>query len=386
MLVRDLQHLSPGEAAPLLALYLDDPEASVRASACTAIGTTRAPVSLPHVAAALSDRSEAVRRACAAALGALGDEASVDGLREGAADRAPSVRASAARAMGRIGSPEAVASLLVALQDPHRDVVVAALAGFAAAGDPSAVYAVLERVDDPSTAVALAAVQCSLRSMRPRAFPARPHARTGAPEAAAAAFDALSAMRAPEGLPAAIAELLSPRAQQSLTAASRLLAALADPGALERVAPLLRSHPERLFGYMEAVGAAGWAALDDAWWAAPEDASIQLARLWLRSGDPSAVAAVVVAFGTEDADALYALLRQSPSADAVRSGDRAARSRGHGAAVKLVRMGVRGRRSAVHRATAERGTRLARRGASRGRCGPRHGREPLALAPLWRAM
>ena len=318
VLVRDLQHLSPGEAAPLLALYLDDPEASVRASACTAIATSRAPVSLPHIAAALSDRSEAVRRACAAALGALGDEASVDGLARALGDRAPSVRASAARALGRIGSPEAVASLLVALQDPHRDVVVAALAGFAEAGDPSAVYAVLERVDDPSTAVALAAVQALAALDAPEGVPSLVRiARTGAPEAAASAFDALSAMCAPEGLPAAIAELLSPRAQQSLTAASRLLAALADPGALERVAPLLRSHPQRLTGYMEAVGAAGWAALGDAWRAAPEDASMQLARLWLRSGDPEAVAAVVVAFGTEDADALYALLRQSPSADAV---------------------------------------------------------------------
>lgn len=318
VLVRDLQQLSAGEAAPLLSLYLADPEPSVRASACTAIGASRAPVSLQRLAAALSDRSEAVRRACATALGALADEASVDGLARTLADRAPSVRASAARALGRIGSPEAVASLLVALQDPHRDVVVAALAGFADAGDPSAVYAVLERVDDPSAAVALAAVQALATLGAPEGIPSLVRvARTGAPEAASAAFDALRAMRAAEGLPAAIAEVLSPRGEQSLTAASMLLTALADPRALHRVAPLLRSHPERLTGYMEAIGAAGWVALGDAWRAAPEDASMGLARLWLRSGDPEAVAAVVVAFGTEDADALYALLRESPSADAV---------------------------------------------------------------------
>lgn len=91
--------------------FLGDPEASVRAAACIALGNCGDLLSTDLLVKRLKDVSGKVRRCAAEALGLLKDSATIPALLEALDDLGIAVRKRAAEALGGIASPDVLDTL-----------------------------------------------------------------------------------------------------------------------------------------------------------------------------------------------------------------------------------------------------------------------------------
>jgi HEAT repeat protein len=84
---------------------VDNPHATVRASAIAGLGRRRNASGVERFIAALADSDPAVRQSAARALGEIGDRRAVDRLLEQLGDMHPEVRAAVAAALSALGEP-----------------------------------------------------------------------------------------------------------------------------------------------------------------------------------------------------------------------------------------------------------------------------------------
>ena len=300
--------------AAVLADGLGDAEPEVRVEAAMLAGDLGVVSLQSLLTGRLADRQADVRAAAATALGKLGSYDSVAPVSRLLADSNVPVRVAAVEALGMLGSAEAVIALSGVLRDRSTDVVVAAIYSLGRLGQPGSVYAILEKANDPSEAVSLAAIEALVAMRAGEAEGALVElVGAGRPAVALAAIEGLGALGAEGGVPVLVAEAVSPRLSGGRTAAVAALSEIASPVALGPLATLLHTAPSDVADYYEAMGVEAWPTLRREASRTNLNEQRGLLRVWLRSGDPAAVAALSGA-GGEDTDEL---LRVSRTPDAV---------------------------------------------------------------------
>jgi HEAT repeat protein len=159
----ELATLSAEQAAPLVALALDDPEIEVRERAARAAGALRITSARERTRAWLEDEEPALREIAVRAEGALGDASSVPLLARALGDPRFSVRAAAAEALGLLGLPACAQPLGTALEDSDATVRVVAASALGRIPGPEATRLLVARSLDPVLEVRVQVVQALSR-------------------------------------------------------------------------------------------------------------------------------------------------------------------------------------------------------------------------------
>ena len=127
--------------ASVLAAYLEDGDAAVRARAAVALGRLQDSTLVPALGALLSDPSDEVRASAAFALGQTYSVSSAAHLEAFASDRSDYVKAVAVEALGKTRSRQAVRPLIRILGSRKKDLASRAALSLAFVGDSTALSA-----------------------------------------------------------------------------------------------------------------------------------------------------------------------------------------------------------------------------------------------------
>lgn len=146
-------------AAVVLAGWLDEPQAGVRAEAARALGLLGQRSMLPSLVRLLGDAEVDVRLAAVEALARMGGADATVPLLDRLSDPETRVRLAAVRALGQAGDARAVLSLLGTLQDTTPEVRKEVATALGNLRDPRGFRGLLGLLRDPQLEVRLAAVQ-----------------------------------------------------------------------------------------------------------------------------------------------------------------------------------------------------------------------------------
>ena len=146
-------------ADELLRIASEDPDASLRAQAFTALRSLTIREAVPVALAGLSDPDHRVRAAAVGVIGQLGGTDVVDLVRAQASDADPAVRSAAIRALGSLGAAHAEADVRRLLGDPMSEVREAAILAATEGRLRSLVPTLLDLLQDPEADVRRKAAQ-----------------------------------------------------------------------------------------------------------------------------------------------------------------------------------------------------------------------------------
>jgi HEAT repeat protein len=320
------------EIWPLVVAALEDPSASVRASAAVYLGSAKGSQATERaigpLVRTLQDRSSWVRQTAIGSLGSLGKGAlsAVPELIAALQDLDAMVRMATARALGSIGSNEAVGPLASALEDGSVHVRTEAAAALASIGpaSSSAVPALGRALQDRQSQVRSAAAQ-ALAAIGPSAT----HALSSViqalddarPEVRMSVVGAIGAIGSPKALPSLVPLLRDPSIEVRLKAIE-VFSTIGSVADIRELVPLLDDEEEQVrIAVAAALGALGSAEAVESLSAALKDSN---------AGVRAAAAASLAEIGSKDAVlALVASLKDGDAGVRTRAADALGRIRSH---------------------------------------------------------